>query len=186
MEISIGDASAFPNATFIVGPGSRELLASGYPGDPTSTTLSTSIPVERTRFLAPADFDIAIGPFARAFDYFGDGSLYVIDAAGHLPGHVNLLARTSATGSWVYLAGDSAHDKRLLTGEREVAFSLGANGEVLYCIHANKDTAIEHIRLVGSLLKVPKLQVIIAHDSEWYEKNKGGPAFLPGVIPPAE
>ena len=48
------------------------------------------------------------------------------------------------------------------------------------------DVAIEHMRRVGSLLEVPKVQVLLGHDCKWYEENKGGSAFLPGVIPPAE
>ncbi len=126
-----------------------------------------------------------MGPFPRAHDYFGDGSLYLIDAVGHLAGHINVLARTSETGSWIYLGSDTAHDKRLLTGEKEVAFVLGPGGKML-CAHVSKDDAIEHIRRVGSLLKVPKVLVLLGHDSEWYERNKNGPAFLPGVIPAAE
>lgn len=34
-----------------------------------------------------------------------------------------------------------------------------------------------------ALVQVGKVQVLIAHDVPWYEANKGGPAFLPGVIP---
>ncbi|KAI0650941.1 Metallo-hydrolase/oxidoreductase [Trametes meyenii] len=178
----IGETSPFPNATFVLGPGSRELLEGGFPGNPASDILAATVPAERTRFLAAEDFSLSIGPFPRAHDYFGDGSLYLVDAIGHLAGHVNVLARTNATGAWIYLGGDTAHDTRLLTGEREVAFMLGPGGKML-CAHASKDDAIEHIRRVGSLLKVPKVHVLLAHDVEWYEKHKNGPAFLPGVIP---
>ncbi|EKM58491.1 uncharacterized protein PHACADRAFT_90578, partial [Phanerochaete carnosa HHB-10118-sp] len=142
-----------------------------------------SIPVERTRFLSSSDFSMSVGPFPRAYDYFGDGSPYLVEAPGHVDGHINVLARTSRDGSWIFLGGDSAHDTRLLTGEKEVAFKIDASGQSL-CAHEHKDIAIEHIRRVGSLLKVPKVHVLLAHDWEWYE-NKGGGAFLPGVIPPA-
>ncbi|OSD02315.1 Metallo-hydrolase/oxidoreductase [Trametes coccinea BRFM310] len=179
----IGEPSAFPNANFVVGPGSRELMEAGYPENPASDILSSTIPSERSRFLAADDFNVSIGPFPRALDYFGDGSLYLIDAIGHLAGHINILARTSSDGSWIYLAGDTAHDVRLLTGEREVAFGFDPSGKML-CAHAHKDDAVEHIRRVGALLKMPKVHVLLAHDLDWYGANKGGPAFLPGVIPP--
>ncbi|EKM58502.1 uncharacterized protein PHACADRAFT_159645 [Phanerochaete carnosa HHB-10118-sp] len=179
----VGNPDAFPNATFIVGPGNRELIESGYPTDPKSA-IWQSTPVERTRFLSSSDFSMSVGPFPRTYDYFGDGSLYLVDAPGHVDGHINVLARTSRDGSWIFLAGDSAHDTRLLTGEKEVAFNPDASG-LLRCVHVHKDIAIEHIRRVGSLLKVPKVHVVLAHDKEWYEKNKGGGAFLPGIIPPA-
>jgi hypothetical protein len=53
-------------------------------------------------------------------DLFGYGSLYIVNAPGHLPGHLNLLCRTGDR-NFVYLAGDSCHDPRLLTGELEIA-----------------------------------------------------------------
>ncbi|KAI0738714.1 Metallo-hydrolase/oxidoreductase [Daedaleopsis nitida] len=170
----IGDASAFPNAIFILGPGSGELLAAGYPSDPSSDILSSTVPAGRTRILRPDDFAAAVGPFPRAHDFFGDGSLYLVDAVGHVAGHLNVLARTSADGAWILLGGDTAHDTRLLTGECEVL-----------CAHADKERAVEHIRRTGSLLGVPRVHVLLAHDREWYEKNRGGPALLPGVIPAA-
>ena len=179
---SIGNASAFPNATFILGPGSRSLLDAGYPTTPSSDILSSAVPPDRTRILRPEDFPTAVGPFPRAHDFFGDGSLYIVSAAGHLAGHVNVLARTSATGAWICLGADTAHDVRLLTGEREIACMMGPDGRMM-CAHASKEEAVEHIARVGSLLKVPKVRVLLAHDWEWYEQNRGGPAFLPGVIP---
>ena len=148
-----------------------------------SDILDSTVPLDRTDFLEEDQFNGSIGPFPRAHDYFGDGSLYIVDAAGHLKGHINILARTSPTGSWIYLGADTAHDVRLLTGEKEVAFMAGPNGKTL-CAHANKEEAEEHIRRVGSLLKIPRVHVLLAHDWEWYEENKGGTAFLPGTIPP--
>ncbi|KAI8986265.1 beta-lactamase-like protein [Trametes punicea] len=181
----IGDAAPFVNATFVIGEAGRELLENGYPANPKSDILQSTVPLERTRFLPSSAFDTSIGPFPRAHDYFGDGSLYLIDATGHLPGHLNVLARTSATGSWIYLCGDSAHDRRLLTGEKEVAFVVDPTGHTL-CAHTSKDDAVAHIRRIGSLLGVPKVHVLLAHDWEWYEQNKGGSAFLPGTIPPQQ
>ena len=179
----MGDAAAFPNATFIMGGDAEEFLSRVYPVNPASNVLQTSIPISRTRFIHPSEWSQSIGPFPRAHDYFGDGSMYIIDAAGHLPGHVNILARTNGTGSWIYLAGDTAHDMKLLTGEREVAFSFNEEGNMV-CAHTDKDKAVEHIARVKQLLNVPKVHVLLAHDYVWYEANKGGKAFLPGTIPP--
>jgi hypothetical protein len=52
--------------------------------------------------------DITIGRF-KAFDYFGDGSFYILDSPGHAVGHINALARTSASPkpSFIHLGGDS-------------------------------------------------------------------------------
>lgn len=178
---SIGDATPFTNTTFVLGEGSEELLHNGYPVTPCSDFLQSSVPPERTRFLAGADFSDSIGPFPRAHDYFGDGSIYIIDAAGHCKGHINVLARTSPDGSWIYLGGDTAHDVRLLTGEKQVAVYTTPDGHIR-SRHADKDRAIEHIRRVGLLLKMPNVRVLIAHDWEWYEQHKDGVGFLPSVI----
>ncbi|KZS99913.1 uncharacterized protein LAESUDRAFT_667350 [Laetiporus sulphureus 93-53] len=179
----VGDPSAFPNATFIIGEGGEGLMKGGFPANPQSDVLQDTVPIDRTRSLTAENFSTSVGPFPRAFDYFGDGSLFLIDAVGHCAGHINVLARTSSAGSWIYLAADTAHDVGLLTGEKSIAFTIDPSGR-LQCAHANKDEAEEHIRRVGQLLKLPHVHVLLAHDWEWYEKNKGGEAFLPGIISP--
>lgn len=179
----IGDASAFPNATFILGPGARGKLEAGYPHNPNAGILHNTVPFERTRFLSDTDFTTSVGPFPRAYDYFGDGSLYIIDAPGHCAGHINILARTSGDGAWIYLAGDTAHDVRILTSERGVAYSIDDGGHV-HCAHDDKEKAEEHICRVQALLAMPRVQVLLAHDKNWYEENRGSNAFLPGFIQP--
>lgn len=45
-----------------------------------------------------------------AIDYFGDGSLFFLDAPGHAVGHINALARTSTNpDTFIYMGGDSFH-----------------------------------------------------------------------------
>ncbi|WP_067821050.1 MBL fold metallo-hydrolase [Nocardia inohanensis] len=46
--------------------------------------------------------------FARSHDLFGDGSVVLVDLAGHTPGSVGVLAHTAS--GWVLLAGDAAWD----------------------------------------------------------------------------
>ncbi|KAH7909074.1 beta-lactamase-like protein [Hygrophoropsis aurantiaca] len=179
----VGDPSPFTTATFVVGGECHDILTSGYPLNPLSLISSSSVPIDRTRFLSSLDFSTSIGPFPRACDYFGDGSMYIIDAPGHMAGHVTLLARTSGDGSWILLGGDAAHEFRLVTGEKQIAHRIDALGHVM-CMHVNKEQAEDTIRRMGLLLKIPRVQVLIAHDYVWYDANKGGSAFLPGVIPP--
>ncbi|KAH7908591.1 beta-lactamase-like protein [Hygrophoropsis aurantiaca] len=179
----VGDPAPFTKATFVVGDGCRELLTSGYPLNPESPFLANSIPSDRAHFVTQSEFGTSIGPFPRALDYFGDGSMFIIDSPGHLPGHVTILARTSNDGAWIFLGGDAAHDFRLITAEKDVAYSVDICGHVT-CAHLNRDVAVETIRRIGALLEIPRVQILIAHDYTWYEANKDGPAFLPGVIPP--
>ncbi|KAJ7445439.1 beta-lactamase-like protein [Mycena latifolia] len=44
----------------------------------------------------------------KAIDFFGDGSFYLLDTPGHLPGHISALARVTPT-SFVSLGGDTFH-----------------------------------------------------------------------------
>lgn len=122
-----------------------------------------------------------LGPFAKALDYFGDGSIYIVDAPGHLQGYLNLLARTSADGGWIYLAGDSAHDWRLVHGEGAIAEFDTPEGAHI-CLHAEKAQAEDTIRRIAQILTLPRVRVLLAHDAEWFEENNGGSSFWPGKI----
>ncbi|KAI0267007.1 hypothetical protein BC834DRAFT_842728 [Gloeopeniophorella convolvens] len=159
------------------------LLAHSFPTHADSWYRPDTVPpAPRTRFLDPAGWP-PLGPFGAALDFAGDGSLYVVDAAGHLPGHVNVLARTSADGGWVYLAGDTAHDWRILRGTVAVAERRVAGGPGTFvCAHVDRAGAEAHIVRVRTLLDVPRVRVLLAHNLPWYEENRGGDAFLPGRL----
>ncbi|KAI0697724.1 Metallo-hydrolase/oxidoreductase [Cerioporus squamosus] len=174
----IGDAAPYTNATFLVGAHARSHVEHGYPEDEKSLYRADLVPLDRTRFLDPADWP-ALGPFPHALDFFGDGSVYVVDAGdGHCPGHLNLLARTSPDGGWVYLAGDSAHDWRLITGEAKIPTHA-----VFGCAHRDKEAAAVHIGRIRKLVETyPRVRVLLAHDVPWYAINKGGPGFWPGTV----
>lgn len=178
----VGDPSLFRKAEFIVGGDARQLFQPGYPTDPGSAFPSDLLPPDRTNFIdVNNDNWKPIGPFPRAFDFFRDGSLYLIDSPGHLRGHMNVLARTSSDGGWIYLAGDSAHNWRLLRDQAEIAdFYDESRGNV--CVHADKDLAAVHIRRIADLMTLPRVKVILAHDDEWYAENKDGESFWPGSI----
>lgn len=52
---------------------------------------------------------LQIGHFP-AYDYFKDGSLYLIDSPGHCVGHLCALVRTTTNpDTFVFLGGDAAH-----------------------------------------------------------------------------
>lgn len=126
----------------------------------------------------------AQGTLLSLYDFFGDGSVYVVDAPGHLPGHVNLVARL-APRRWVYLAGDACHDRRLLTGEEGIAEWQDAEGRSC-CIHTDKQQAEATLAMIRDLQAaaeqsgIVSLEVILAHAMDWAEANPG--AFLPGTI----
>ncbi|KLO12242.1 Metallo-hydrolase/oxidoreductase [Schizopora paradoxa] len=178
----VGDTHLYPNARFVVGADCRQLFEPGWPEDPTSKFASDLLPPGRTDYLSPEDESWKpLGPFAKALDYFGDGSMYIVDAPGHLQGHVNLLARTSADGGWIYLAGDSAHDWRLVHGESIAESHTPEGGHV--CMHVDKVKAEDTIRRIAEVMKLPSVRVVLAHDAEWFAENRGGTSFWPGKIP---
>lgn len=163
-----GDPRPYLNATFVLGSGGRCLVdPGGHPRDPTAP------PLERTLWVDAASW-APWGPFPRALDFFGDGSLFLVDAPGHLPGHLNVLARIG-DGAWVCLAGDSTHDVRVLRGEAQTAGGAA-------CSHADLAAAEAHLARLRLLMAMPRVQVIIAHDYQWPGRHPN--AFLPGHIEP--
>ncbi|GJE92859.1 metallo-hydrolase/oxidoreductase [Phanerochaete sordida] len=177
----VGDPALFKQSTFVVGAGSREVLANGFPQNPHAPLPSDLLPLVRTRFL---DLSTAppLGPFEHALDFYGDGSVYIVDAGtGHVAGHVNLLARTSPDGAWVFLAGDSAHDRRLLYGEAKIPCH-----NIFGCAHLDPEKSAEHIAHIRELMEgEPRVQVIIAHDRPWFDENEKKDVWFPGgKLPP--
>lgn len=183
-----GDPEHLPHARFVVGPGTTRLLEHGLEsGGASHQHFSPGLlPADRTVELpavtqgtgasaADADFKwTPLDPFA-SIDLFGDGSVYVLDSPGHLPGHVNLLCRLGP-GKWACLCGDAYHDRQLLTRERDIAFWDGGGG-ALCCIHNGPDAARRALVQLRELMDTRDVEMIGAHDKGWFEGN-GGACFL--------
>lgn len=199
----VGTSSDFTKAEFVVGSGTLHLLANGGgPLYPAELFNPDEIPADRTRELPPVnayDKDKAstrqtnhawtpLAGFPAAVDFYNDGSVYIIDAPGHLPGHVNLLART-APNKWVYLGGDCCHDPRILSGEKGIALYDDGKGGVR-SVHADTGEAEQTVKRIARLLKggnvrdgnggEVEVEVVVAHDGEWAGRNKG--RFWPGKL----
>ncbi|KAG2144504.1 beta-lactamase-like protein [Suillus clintonianus] len=181
----VGDPSPFTTAEFVLGEGSKKALSlePGFSLNPAFFS-SIRVPEDRLRFITASDLNVAIGPYPRAMDFFGDGSMYIVDAPGHVDGHINILARTSADGAWILLGADSAHHPDLITGNMQVAYRVDTDTGAVTCIHDYKEVAEENIRRIKLLLEFPRVQALVAHDVVWYEENKGKEVFLPHKIPP--
>jgi glyoxylase-like metal-dependent hydrolase (beta-lactamase superfamily II) len=175
----VGYTPPFSKSNFVVGGETKKLFEDGFwPTNPDSVYPTDILPIERTTFLGEDIKWQAVGPFPKAYDFYGDGSLYIVDAPGHVWGHVNLLARTSADGAWVYLAGDTAHHWNLIEGTSGIACVHPGHAKM----HLHKDLAEETIGRVREVMKIPRIRVLLAHDKPWYDENKGRNAFLPGQI----
>ncbi|KAL4247505.1 Metallo-beta-lactamase superfamily lactonase [Abortiporus biennis] len=178
----VGNTKPFTGAVFIVGQGALDMVNDGYPKNPDAIVSSDILPLERTQPVSPNSNEIGnwapIGPFHSALDFFGDGSVYTIDAPGHCPGHINLLVRTSSDGGWLYLGGDSAHHRSLIKHNPEIPVH-----ERLGCMHKDKELAKRTIARIKEVSELPRVRVIIAHDTEWYEENKDQPVWWPERLP---
>jgi glyoxylase-like metal-dependent hydrolase (beta-lactamase superfamily II) len=196
----VGTPEDFTSSQFVVGSGTIHLLENGAPPHyPVEIFDPDLLPRDRTKELPPTSSTSttanasqtthtwsSLATFPNAIDFFGDGSLYVIDTPGHLFGHVNLLARLGPN-KWAYLGGDCCHDYRILTGEKDVALYDDGHG-ALRSVHVDTDAAKESIKRIkplmpgGELLAdgVNQVEVIVAHDGGWRDRNKA--RFFPGTL----
>lgn len=116
-----------------------------------------------------------MGELPATLDLFGDGSLYIVDSPGHLPGHINLLAHVGED-RWVYLAGDACHDRRIMRREKEIGEWHDSQGQ-LCCIHADRSRAEETIQRIRDLEEM-EVEVIFAHDVEWEHDARNRSRFF--------
>ncbi|KAK3329828.1 AhpD-like protein [Apodospora peruviana] len=201
----VGEPLDFPLTTFVVGNGSLDVLhgrSSTLRGghsffeadllDPARTielsdpnTHSTEVSTVTVGSSSAIDFSrrswTSFDNFPKALDVFQDGSLYIVDAPGHLPGHINLLARVKDDGEetntrWVYLAGDACHDRRIIRKEKEIGEWRDVHGRVC-CIHADRGKAEETIERIRGL-EAKGVEVIFAHDVEWENDEKNRDRFF--------
>ncbi|KAJ7696460.1 beta-lactamase-like protein [Mycena rosella] len=101
----IGDMSKFPNTTgLIIGPGTN---TSTFPGSPNGTLQASDFAGHNVTELNFSTTNLSFSSL-KAIDYFGDGSFYLLNTPGHLPGHISALARVTPT-SFISLGGDTFH-----------------------------------------------------------------------------
>jgi 3-hydroxyisobutyrate dehydrogenase len=178
-----GNPDQFPRAKYIIGPGSLELIEQSkgiaeidnwFTEDllPSNRSLIKQLPSTDSGAWKP------LGPFERSIDYFGDGSFYIVDSPGHLPGHINGLVRIAAN-RFVYLASDSCHFTSLLSGDCAIAIYTDDKG-MKKCVHSDKEAAERHIRKIRELRDKGgnMVEIVLAHELGWEERHRD--RFLPG------
>ncbi|KAF9892625.1 hypothetical protein FE257_001027 [Aspergillus nanangensis] len=209
----IGMPADFPASRFVVGNGAPDLLSGKVKiGNGSHSHFEADLlPSDRTIELGsdpscqeadggktahsalPSHLaHLSFGPwlpvqhFPNAIDLFSDQSVYIVNAPGHLPGHINLLCRVGAN-RYVYLAGDACHDRRILTGEKEIAEWTDPHYEGrMCCIHADRPRAMETIRAIRRLemgeTGFGPVETVLAHDDEWARNAKVQGKFFPGSL----
>ena len=102
-----GDMSTFDAHTaLIVGPGFTKAFTPGYPANAGAPIRESDYEGRELREIAFTQ-GLKIGRF-DAFDYFGDGSFYLLDSPGHAVGHICGLARVTED-SFIFMGGDACH-----------------------------------------------------------------------------
>ncbi|KAJ4128840.1 hypothetical protein NW768_007361 [Fusarium equiseti] len=106
----IGDVSTFPGSTeLVVGQGFKKAYCPGYPENPSSPIREVDYKGRNFREINFDEKPFKVGPF-KAFDFFGDGSFYLLDTPGHAAGHLAGLARTTNSPStFILMGGDLCH-----------------------------------------------------------------------------
>ena len=180
-----GNPDQFPAARFVVGPGSLALLDSGL-ANPTRSWFSPTMLPERSRVQELPTPDSPewqpLGLFTHAYNYFGDGSFYIVNAPGHVNGHINGLARLGPK-RWVLLGSDSCHDIRLLDGVCCIArFEHPGENGLVKSVHADDEATAKHLSVLREVrdLAAGELDIILAHDRNWVSAN--GDKFFPGTF----
>ncbi|KAJ5556352.1 hypothetical protein N7494_000267 [Penicillium frequentans] len=164
-------SETFPNATVYFGPGTLEHCAPGHFAKPSSMWDGRFFDPEKATenwktLEGPWEH---FGPFENAMDLFGDGSFWIIQAPGHMPGNLGACARL-ATGDWIVLGSDCCHSRALFVGTKEFASFQLPDGET-FSLHkdllAAKDT-LDRMRIMERRYKA---HVALAHDTAWMEKE---------------
>ncbi|KAI8629332.1 hypothetical protein F5Y19DRAFT_484780 [Xylariaceae sp. FL1651] len=105
-----GRPSLFPSSTdLIVGAGFLDAFGLGYPVNESSPFLSRELEGRNVREIEWASNATTIGGL-QAYDYFGDGSFYFLNAPGHDHVHMAGLARvTSNPDTFILMGADAFH-----------------------------------------------------------------------------
>ena len=103
----IGDPTPFVNAEIVLGSDAKVLLEDTWPSNHQSviTALPPNMKAEFVDFAEPKKYQRVApwGPYDRAVDLYDDGSFYLVDSPGHIPGHLAAAARIA--GAVVPVAG---------------------------------------------------------------------------------
>ncbi|KAH8732618.1 beta-lactamase-like protein [Phaeosphaeriaceae sp. PMI808] len=160
-------SDVFPEATAKFGPGTAAACSPGHLKDANAQWdgryFDPEYATERWEELTgPWQ---RLGPFELAMDFFGDGSFWVVQAPGHMPGNCVAVARLKG-GHWICLGGDCCHSRELLDGKCEIAeFCIPTVGKT--SLHADLLAAKNSISMVRILEKDYGVRTVLAHDASW-------------------
>jgi len=161
----------FPNAHGYFGPGTKAHCSPGHFQEPSSMWDGAFFDPEKAteRWSEIEGPWVPFGPFEQAKDFFGDGSLWLVQAPGHMPGNLFAAVRLQG-GDWVILGGDCCHSRGLLDGKYEIAqLEVPEWGTV--CAHLDLETARSTIKKLRNMELDYGINVALAHDEEWMRQG---------------
>lgn len=148
-----GQVASFPKATLLIGKGEWDAISAPTPAQG----------VNFRPFEGWIKGENKVEPLTLDKDVFGDGSVIVLRAPGHTPGHSVLLVKLAQTGP-VILTGDAVHFRE----NYEKGGVPGFNFD-----RAQTVATIERMKQISANMKA---QVIIQHDARDVDKLPAFPA----------
>lgn len=180
----VGNPNRLPTRNVIVGPG---FLQAYGPDNPQS-----EVPKDALLGKSPIEIDFGKSPLRiggfEAFDYFRDGSFYLLSTPGHTIGHMSALARVSVDGdgrsTFVLMGGDVCHHMGELRPSNVVPLpekDKGFCSSLVRQIHPkgsdkepffqptsgwtiDVDEAVQTISKLTTFDADPNIMVMVAHD----------------------
>ena len=148
-----GNIGLFPHAAFLIG--ATEL--------PWARSMPTPEGVEAS-LIAPLDH-AKIETFNKDRDVFGDGTVRILKAPGHTPGHCMLLLRLPKAGR-ILITGDLFHQRRSL------------KEHLVPRVNTSRADTLASINRLEGLVKATGARVVIPHEREDFEALPTFPGFL--------
>jgi len=149
-----GNANAFAGATWLVQRAEREFMFSDAPEGIIATETFSDLAAAKTIVLDDADYDV-----------FGDGSVVVMSAPGHTPGHQVLSVQLQNYGP-VVLAGDLYHYPEEIATGRTPTFEFDVESS-----RASRARIQQYLERTGATLW-------IEHDKATHAQLPLAPAYL--------
>ena len=190
----VGDVQPFSSAEIFLGGEAESLFEKTYPED--SESLVYDWPKGRSvRYINFESQDSNVKTtlplnstfFQRSYDLFSDGSLLLIDAPGHFPGHLAALARVETPGTgddssdnYLLLAGDCCHNRQCYMVHPSQAAQSRSVREISQTQYDDIDVARRTVSLLVRVeQEIPNVVIILAHEKELEEE---GMPFLPNSL----
>ncbi|KPM40122.1 hypothetical protein AK830_g6428 [Neonectria ditissima] len=167
----------FPNAKVFFGPGTTSHCSPGHIQDgqimPMIQWDSRFFGDETAKTETYQELSgpwVQWGPFDKAMDYFGDGSLWIIQAPGHMAGNLAAVVRKSP-GNHVILASDCCHSRDIFQGRKDIAEVTLTDGSS-FCLHEDVLAARHTIDRLREAVDDYGMHMAMTHDAEWIKEQK--------------